>query len=349
MSTRKFEADSATELDEHLLQYSKRRSGGTCDLVIGLDFGTSASKVVVRAPDLPGEPAFVVDFGEFAHSSMACLLPTELRVTSHGRCELPTRGKRRRDVVNDIKLELFADDHHLDGRRGPTQQGLRPESVATAYIALLLRHVRRTVLATQYGVIGNFRSFNWSMNLGVPSPCIEDNEENSRFRQVGKAAWMLSVMPKPITVGGAEDELRGLREAPNRWDQDDLACDFELIPEVAAAAAGYALSDHRREGLHLLIDVGAATVDICGFMLHEHDAEQRYGLLTADVKQIGTICLHYERIASILRVHEEHAQGLRDRHDPLTPIGERIEEYLPEQEEIVSGAQSADENVRTLR
>ena len=36
--------------DEHLLQYSHPGQTGECELVIGLDFGTSASKVIIQAP-----------------------------------------------------------------------------------------------------------------------------------------------------------------------------------------------------------------------------------------------------------------------------------------------------------
>ena len=79
---------------------------------------------------------------------------------------------------------------------------------------------------------------------------------------------MLSVLEEQITVGKAADELRYLDEAPGYWDDDDLACDFDVLPEVAAATAGYALSTLRQEGVHLMVDVGASTVDVCGFLLY---------------------------------------------------------------------------------
>lgn len=36
--------------DEYVLQFTRPGTDGECDLIIGLDFGTSASKVVIQAP-----------------------------------------------------------------------------------------------------------------------------------------------------------------------------------------------------------------------------------------------------------------------------------------------------------
>lgn len=331
--------------DEHILQYRQPGKDGECELVIGLDFGTSASKVVVQVPDLPGQPAYAVDFGDAAHSSMRYLLPTRFWVTPNGTCTLAAHKDAR--MVNDIKLELLAHDEHLNSNRGPTRQGLEAEAAAVAYLALLLRYTRMWFLKTKRDAVNQFQRFNWTVNLGVPSPCVEDNEENRRFRLVGRAAWMLSVLEETITIGKAQDELRHLVEAPEYWGRDDdgLACDFDIIPEIAAGAVGYALSALRREGVHLMIDVGASTVDVCSFLLHQR-AGDRYSLLTADVQQLGTIRLHHERILAIQRLHEQQAQDLRDKHDPLAPITEDIEPYLVTRERIVSGVQSAEEELR---
>jgi len=312
--------------DDHVLQYKQPGMSGECDLVVGLDFGTSTSKVVVQAPDLPGGQAYAVDFGDFAHSSMAYLLPARVWVTPNGTCTLPRKDAKREDAkregakwVNGIKLELFDhDDHdeHLKSACGPKQQGLQPEAVAVAYLALLLRYARKWFLKTKRDVIGHFQTLKWSVNLGVPSRCVEDNEENRRFRRVGRAAWMLSVLEENITIGKAQRELLYLSEAPEYWDRDDddLTCDFDLIPEIAAGADGYARSPHRLDGVHLMIDVGASTVDVCGFLLHQRAGDHRYSLLTAEVQKLGTIRLYHERIRGMEGVHKRHAQGLRDRH-----------------------------------
>ena len=328
--------------DEHLLQYSRSGQSGECDLVIGLDFGTSASKVIIQAPQLQGSPAYAVDFDDLSYPPAAHLLPTRLQVAPKGACSLDTLASGR--LVNDIKLELFSRDERLNSKYGPTQQCLEPEAAAVAYLALLLRYARAWFLETRRGVVEHFKTLNWALNLGVPSPCIDDNEENQRFQRVGKAAWMLSVMEEEVTIGKAQDELQHLFEAPEYWARDDdrLTCDFAIVPEIAAGAVGYALSALRREGLHVVVDIGASTVDACSFVLHERQGSDRYSLLTADVKPLGTIRLHHERIMAIQRASNKQAEDLRNKHDPLSPIAEDIAPYLLSHEQIVSEVQSGE-------
>jgi len=338
---------AATVYDEHVLQYAKPGQGGQGELVIGLDFGTAASKVVIQVPGLPGSPAYAVNFGEVGHLSMPYLLPTRLWVARDGRCSLVKQAGARE--VNDIKLELFSKDQELIRNCGPTRQGISPEAAAVAYLALLLRYARRWFLEGKRDVVGHLGKLNWGFNLGVPSPCIEDNEANRRFRRVGKTAWVLSVREEQITLGKAQDALRYLTEAPEYWERDDdgIACDFAIIPEIAAGAIGYAFSDLRREGLHLMVDVGASTVDVCSFVLHEREGSDRYALLTADVQQLGTIRLHQDRIRAILQAHKKQAQKLRDKHDPLAPISQDIESYLLPRERILAAVRDGEEKLKS--
>lgn len=326
----------ATIFDDHILQYKNPGTDAEADVVIGLDFGTSATKVVIQAHGLPGNPAFAVDFGGLAHSSMPYLLATRLWVSEDGTCDLTRHDNARQ--ITDLKLELFSDSENLNSTTGPSGQALSSEGVAVAYLALLLRFARQWFLESKRNVIGHLSRINWGVNLGVPSACIEDNEENDRFQRVGKAAWLLSVTEPEITLGKAQDRLRQIAEVPDYFerDPDGLACDFAIIPEIAAGAIGYAFSDLRREGLHLMVDVGASTLDVCSFVLHSPEGGDRYELLTADVKRLGTIRLHHERIRAVSGAYASHAEELRDKHDPMKPISADKNGYLISQKSTLA-------------
>lgn len=136
--------DANSICDKHFLQYSRRGEGGECELVIGLDFGTSASKVVIQGPELPGSQAYAVEFGEFSHPSFPYLLPTRLWLHSNGLCSLKAQDKAT--FINDIKLELFSENGSFNSNNGPQKQGLSAEVTAVAYLALLLRYVRKWFL-----------------------------------------------------------------------------------------------------------------------------------------------------------------------------------------------------------
>lgn len=332
-------------IDEHILQYNPSGNHGECELVIGLDFGTSASKVVVQAPELPGSLAYAVDFSGCLNGHSNCLMPTRLWITDDGKCSLEERNGSK--LVNDIKLELLVKKEHKKSNQGPTARDLNPETAAVAYLALLLRYTRKWFLMNKKELISHFRKLIWSLNLGVPSPCIENNDENQSFQRVGKAAWMLSVFHEDITIKRATKEIRLLIDTPEYWEEDidGLSCDFEIIPEIAAGAVGYALSNLRREGVHLMVDVGAFTMDACGFLLH-HRGGDRYSLLTADVKQLGTIILHHQRISAVQSLYDKQARDLRDKHDPMEPITEDLKPYLMPRDKIISCIQSAEEDMK---
>jgi hypothetical protein len=63
------------------------------DLVIGLDVGTAATKVVVRSPFYAGGRAVAVSFGDLGHRTSPYLLPTRLWIQSDGGLSLTPRGK----------------------------------------------------------------------------------------------------------------------------------------------------------------------------------------------------------------------------------------------------------------
>lgn len=318
--------------DVHALQYVQpvrsRQRSGECELVVGFDFGTSATKVIVQAPDLQGSPGFAVDFGRFSHPSHPCLLPSRIWRTPDDVFSLEPIPDGR--MIGDLKLRLFAKQGQWPGDQNESPSQIDALTAATAFLALGLRHTRKWLLEKKQDLFVYFDQLIWSVNLGVPSPCVEDNPEQAFFRQAGQAAWMLSTLPETkISVNRIVAELEQARE-PDYWDEHDpLACDFEIVPEIAAGAVGYALSDLRREGLHLMVDVGASTVDVCSFVLHAPEGSDRYSLLTADVQMVGAIRVHLERINALQRMIDIQAQKLRTGHDPSEPISENVEPYLP--------------------
>jgi hypothetical protein len=286
------------------------------DLVIGLDFGTSATKVVVRSPFLLGQRALAVSFAELAHSTSPYLLPTRLWVGPRGDFSLIRNEEG--SSITDLKLRLL--DHC--GPQGEAQdtdgdeKGLVP---AVGYLALVLRETRRRHLAAERETYGRFE-IRWSVNLGIPSAGYDDGAIRELFQRAARAAWHLSLGWAPLTrasVGGA------LRLAAI-----DPGIPIDVVPEVAAQAAGYARSTLRDPGLHLLIDVGATTLDICGFILHARDGRDRYELLTTTVARLGVLELDRRRLAALPCRTNRQAKGT-ETDDPLAPIPELLAAYHP--------------------
>jgi len=94
------------------------------------------------------------------------------------------------------------------------------------------------------------------------------------------AAWNLADSAAKISI---KDVRQALTQGPT-----DGSVALNIVPEVAAAVAGFARSQNRRNGLYVLADVGAATLDACCFRLSEPVAGlDRYSMLLADVQPLG--------------------------------------------------------------
>jgi len=327
----------STVVDEYALNYEKPGESGECELVIGLDFGTSSTKIVIQAPDLPGSPSYAVNFSKYSHELMPHIIPTKLWVTSEGVCSIAPLNNAF--IVKDIKMALLSKDNDLDSNHiSYEEETPSPKEIAAAaYLAILLRFSRMWFLYTKQDDVRHFANFIWSVNLGVPSPCIEDNEENCIFRRIGKVAWKLSMLnSRQITICRASAELRKCIEDEERyWNIDEnFSCDFAIIPEIAAGAVGYALSEFRREDLHVMVDIGASTVDICSFILDRYDGSNRYRLLITDVKNLGAYSLLDFRLESMRRFYDNHINDLFSKQDPLLPIPEDISPYIVPQDKL---------------
>ena len=108
--------------------------------------------------------------------------------------------------------------------------------------------------------------------------------------------------------------------------QSDIASDpdlsgVEVFPEIAALVVGYARLRRRREGLHVMVNVGPSTIDVCGFGLRDHDGDDRYSLYTVLVERIGIRESHRQRMPSWGRRLHPEQPPLQQRPHVTTSVG----------------------------
>ena len=255
-------------------------TGEVIPLVAGLDFGTSCSKAVIRSPFAFRSRATAVRWPG-GNAEGPYLLPTVLHETSVGfylkRCDAVRRTHTK------LKIDLM-------NNPGSREARVR----AAAYLGLALRAARQWFLDSQHDAYGQAR-LRWALNLGIPSAGYDDEHVRKAFCAVASAAWRLSLSPAPPTLDEAAGAFTDAERGMDSLEQVDV------VPEIAAEVVGYARSKHRREGLHVMVDVGASTIDICGFVLHAADGEDgdQYHLLTALVKRLGLHELHLWRTRAV--------------------------------------------------
>ncbi len=160
--------------------------------------------------------------------------------------------------------------------------------------------------------------------MGLPAAIKNDPRLGEIFALVGKAAWLAS-QRQSATLASAEEAVKDIKNEK----EDECDFNFNLIPEVIAEVVGYARSPLRDEGLHLLVDIGASTLDVCSFRLADEGGEDHYSILTADVKLLGAKHLHGKRVEGLKRAIEDHAKSLSDPTDPLYVIEDDVKSYIP--------------------
>lgn len=322
-------------------QFNDSQRGRPCYVFIGLDFGTSCTKVVLRTP-YEQQRTFAVPFGTVAHDSSPYLLPSVLWVDNKGATSLtPIDGGFH---LRDIKYHLMQPKPRsvpvINGSTG--DRAFDPHIAAVAFLALALRQVRQWFLSTHATTYDGF-DLVWQVNLGLPSADYADVDLCRRYLRMAGAAWQLSLTRGLINLEQAEAnynevKINGEHFSIHEGGAVDVGgageAELRLVPEVAAEVVGYARSDMRREGLHLLMDVGATTLDICGFILREHEGDDRYDLLTTDVRNLGAMMLYRNRVEEIGSAIVEHADEMWDACDPVSPVPEKLADYLPPQEAL---------------
>jgi hypothetical protein len=212
--------------------------------------------------------------------------------------------------VVDLKRELLA-----------TPVPVGAIARCAAYLALVVREARGWFIQQEKEAVAGLK-LDWTFHLGYPSASLKGDELREIFHATALAAWDLAQGAEAIhrdrALDAAKRSLRGeLRSGAN----------IDAIPEVLAEVAGYARSPQRQLGLHFLMDVGAGTTDLCGFILFEgaEDGDNRYTPLTTGVYPLGAAVLHQLRKDAVATESGRHEE--RGHWDPMAPIPESAADY----------------------
>ena len=310
-------------------QAPKEPSDAT-EFVIGLDFGTSTTKVVLR--DIYRELALPVRFGADATGIDEYLLPSNVYRT--GASWSLTDGHTR---IRDLKLRLL----HASG-----YEPIEEFNDCCAYLALVIRRCRAW-LFSEHGKEYSKHHIEWRLNLGIAARSYEDRRTVSRFRRLAWAAANISAQPTAEIslemVNNFRLRSRGAIERNMRSDDEKFLPDqIDVVPEISAQLQGFmraARWDWANRPLMMLIDIGAGTVDAALFSVTLPSADSpTLNVFSNRVEQNGVINLHRARIDWLDRAARtgeaekavlDYLAAQRVPTDRLRPIPESVSEYVP--------------------
>ncbi len=256
---------------------------------VGLDFGTSATKVVVCSD------AADVDY--------AMEVPPDLQVEEHGRrqqhlwrtCVWFDDAKQLfRLAPSDTTRPIFGFKTGLiqgDGRR-MLSPGISHTAASTAYLALLIAYIigmDADRLERQGGLKRHYSRFH----IGVPVASLEEDERVAGFHRVVQAAFVLAPSADALTLDAVTAALRQ-ELGPT---ETHAHTPYQLFEELAGVVAGYMLTPERSAGPHIIVDVGAATLDVATFFIP--DGENPLEVYESGVELLGAQALDCAMAAQI--------------------------------------------------
>lgn len=262
--------------------------------VVGLDFGTSSSKVIVRFPYEAGQPTVAVPAPRHCLSEgNGYLWQTVLWLRENG--EFVGWPEKDAQVLHSLKQGIMGRKASSpcvgDKYRGLT---IRRIDAATAYLALVIRYVRGW-LRLNCPDIFRGRHTRWLLNLGLPAEAADKGALSSVYRQVAAAALLCANYEGRVDIEATniflfENQVR----AAARSREQALELGIGIFPETVAEAAGFAKSNMSTPDLYLMIDVGATTLDVCTFRLHRwNHGEDQYALQNGMVRPLGVEAMHW--------------------------------------------------------
>ena len=274
-------ADPSTEHGEQLFVF------------IGLDFGTSSTKTIVRLPFEAGEPTIAIPAPLPCRSgSDSYLWQTVLWLREEGSFRpWPEPGAT---VLHSLKQGLIQGRGETNIAVAGLATAVNRSQTGTAYLAFVLRYAKGWLRQNRPDLFRG-RAPVWLVNLGMPTASYDDPQIARSYRRIGAAALLLARTGTTVTVETTQTFLDDpdVVEAGATLEADG-ALAVTVVPEAAAEMTGFSKSTRGAPGLYFLVDVGAMTLDACMFRLNRAaGAGDLYAFMAAQVRPLGVDSLHW--------------------------------------------------------
>lgn len=256
--------------------------------IIGMDFGTSSTKIIVHQPFAAGDP------------SKALPVPPELR--SGGIQHLWQTALWYSPTTGNFSLFPTPGSVVLEGFKAGLIQGLGGQSdaagvprcfAAAAYLGLLFAYVIGYFAEAQ--PLGRTEANHYAaLHLGIPVASKDDPRIRPEFQRIAGAARAIAQYGEGITLENVQKAYTEASPGPGA----SLA-GINLYGELEGVIAGYLATPDHRPGAHMVVDVGASTLDVATFRLYDWEGERRADVYATAVEMLGAEALGWSRLADI--------------------------------------------------
>jgi hypothetical protein len=246
---------------------SRARSART-PVVVGFDFGTHSTKVLVRKRN--EETARVLTIDEPAQGYPSFASPSVVRIAKErlwfGSSTFASKDGTR---YRSLKVRLLGPSAELDGE--PFPRGPSPDFLVAAYLAWALGTVRQQL-------VQKFDNPPVRLNLAAPMDHFENAALKMRYLQIVNAAWELAfsdggpTVSQGIPLSDVNERLTSLLDGPV---PDPSERPFEVLPETVAPIVSMSRNPRMAPGMYMIVDVGAGTTELSVDHVNQRGADQR--------------------------------------------------------------------------
>ena len=245
---------------DNFLNYSPNiTSKQELEAVIGFDFGTTSTKVIVNFPyhaDLlgynyivfPVPKAFQSNNHDYLWKTILYYNP-ELDLYSL----YPNKGYHE---LNDIKTNLMNNPYEIIKKF--QKVNIYSIHASVAFISMLLKIIKAYCyeLTKEKKFFKSLtRKINWSLNLGMPAAKLDDTEEKRTYQRIAK----LSLNLESITFSNKAIDSMIKNNISHSLEN---VIEVNVLPEITAAVSGIYESMMLDAGEYFFIDIGGSTIDL---------------------------------------------------------------------------------------
>jgi len=248
------------------------------EIILGIDFGTTSTKIVASFPYRAGEPTYALPALEgLCAEEHLHLFPSAVWIDARGHFHLAP--KLGRIVLPELKRDLLEMRASCTG--ADPNALVTPETAVAAFLALHIRHARGWMLDGS-GACRPGEACAWTVHVGFPAAAL-DERLSMPFERALAAALILARSPGIVSRRSVEDVLRRIPDASATLLEEGGA----VFPEISAAVAGFAASRRLEAGLYCLVDIGGMTLDCCTFDLRPFEEGMRNPIFVASIAPFG--------------------------------------------------------------
>jgi hypothetical protein len=264
------------------------------DLVLGVDLGTSCTKVVI------GDPGWQDKFYAVPFKTTNGDISGWLNTT-------------RIDGESNLKMRLMRDPYMEI-----------PQNQLACYLAGVIRHSLAWFEQHAPAAYKNC-DLSWSLSLGFPGKNVKGHPLRLPYLAMANLAIDLVSHDQDISMQLAK-RLRSREIRPSRIMPPSRVF---LYPEIAAQLAGYVNSPYKERGNLLLIDVGAGTLDVSTIIVHDVDSQDVVSFHHCEVVELGAYQLFLRRARELEGVAPGCMRlAIDDFQDGTNSIPDELAEYV---------------------